>query len=146
MRENEKIGVGNGVVFDLVAGDTVYEVKKELKRSELYQAKGQGLTYAGILGKRRVVVVGQLPEDDEERKSALNIAENITLAGYVKVSFIELDPFWGIAPPSPTTILVRVAAAILIIGLLVLGVTKGKPVLCRAPDNPPTFCDQVERR
>ncbi|WP_416668016.1 hypothetical protein [Egbenema bharatensis] len=91
-------GVNDSLKADLVTATTVYEFREVLSREKLYEAKGQGLTYASFLKKNRVVLVGYLPDGDYG--SAANAAENIERAGQqVKVSFVDVDPFWEIATP-----------------------------------------------
>jgi len=100
VRREVECGVEPRLKADIVTGTTIYEVKLILDRGNMYQAKGQGVTYAGLLRKNRVVLVGYLPEEEDKRVQALNLARNIELAGHAKVSFVDIDPFWDLAPIS----------------------------------------------
>jgi hypothetical protein len=93
-------GINSSLKADIVTWTTVYEFRETLDREKLYEAKGQGLTYAGWLKKNRVVIVGYLPDDPAKRGLALLTAGNIEKAGYARVSFVDLDPFWELTPVS----------------------------------------------
>lgn len=91
---------GNSLKADLVTRTTVYEFREILAKTPLYAGTGQGLVYAWWLRRRRVVVVGYLPQPAADLGDALTTIANIERTGYVKISVIDQDPFWELVPPS----------------------------------------------
>jgi hypothetical protein len=91
---------GKSLRADLVTRTTVYEFRETLAKTPLLAGMGQGLVYAWWLRRRRVVVVGYLPLAAVELGDALTTIENIERTGYVKISVVDQDPFWGLVPIS----------------------------------------------
>lgn len=91
---------GDSLRVDLVTRTTVYEIRQFLTRERLYEGTGQGLVYAWWLRRRRLVVVGYLPQAAADQGTAITTAANIERTGYARISFIDVDPFWRLAPIS----------------------------------------------
>lgn len=78
---------------DVVTQNAVIEFKRELDRSKLYQARGQAETYAALLGKSQVIVVGRAPSSETEELRARRIAEDLKNAG-CHVVFADPYGYW----------------------------------------------------
>jgi hypothetical protein len=84
---------------DIVTRDAVIECKYTLDRAGLYQALGQGLTYAKRLRKNRVILIGLTPTSPEAKSLAERIAADLRTRRNprVEVVFLDQDPKWKLA-------------------------------------------------
>ncbi|MGG6267151.1 hypothetical protein ACQ4M3_13365 [Leptolyngbya sp. AN03gr2] len=89
------VGVGN-LRADIVTSDTVIEIKRVLTRSEIYQAKGQGLSYCTHLNRSRLVIIGQAPVQQSAYIQSLNIRSAVT-EPHVQIVFLDREP-WKLNP------------------------------------------------
>ncbi|MCU0548689.1 MAG: hypothetical protein MUC48_05010 [Leptolyngbya sp. Prado105] len=78
---------------DIVTADSVYELKKVLDRTSIYQALGQATAYNRVLKRKYIRIVGQAPISPTELQQAMTIAKEISTS-QIEVSFVEHDPFW----------------------------------------------------
>jgi hypothetical protein len=94
LNPEQEVWVGEGLRADIIARGVVYELKRTLTRESIYQAYGQGRAYVDSGRYQRLVIVGQLPDGEEQQGVARKTARHLERLGKVKVSFVEEDDFW----------------------------------------------------
>lgn len=86
----------NGGRADIVTnwqGGAIIEVKKYLDRNTIYQAYGQLQLY-GLKNQRKLIVMGFMSSDPNERQSALTTASMIQQDPRVQVIFVNMSEEW----------------------------------------------------